>query len=145
MQAAVELQHPRLDRVDLLARRHAVGAAGVDAGIELVEEAGHPDHEELVQIRGVDRAEAQLLEQRHVRILGELEHPLVEVEPGELAVEIEARVVDQPIVLPLIARSRLAQVPLLASACQTCTKERKQCSRRSRRTPASEGMYSSLG
>ena len=32
-----------------------VGAAGVDPGVELVEEAGDPDHEELVEVGGVDR------------------------------------------------------------------------------------------
>ena len=55
VQAAIELQHARLDRVDLLARAEAVGAAGVDAGVELVEEAGDADHEELVEVGGVDR------------------------------------------------------------------------------------------
>jgi hypothetical protein len=49
-QAPVELQDPRLDRVDLCAGTEAVGAACVDPGVELVEEARHPDHVELVQI-----------------------------------------------------------------------------------------------
>ena len=66
VEAVVELQHPRLDRVDLLARGEAVGAAGVDPGVELVEEAGDPDHEELVEVGGVDAAEAEPLQQRHL-------------------------------------------------------------------------------
>ena len=86
--------------VDLFARAEAVGAAGVDPGLELVEQPGDPDHEELVEVRGVDRAEADPLEQRHLRVLGQLQHPLVEVEPGELAVEVERWIVDQAIVLP---------------------------------------------
>ena len=65
--APAELAHARLDRVDRLARRHAVGPAGVDAGVELVVQAGDADHEELVQVRGVDRAELHALEQRHGR------------------------------------------------------------------------------
>ena len=91
----VELEHPRLDRVDLLAGPEPVGAAGVDSGVELVEQPGHPDHEELVEVGGVDRAEADPLQQRHFGVLGQLQHPLVEVEPGELAVEVEGRIVDR--------------------------------------------------
>ena len=96
VQAPVELQHPGLDRVDLLARRQPVGAAGVDPGVELVEEPGDPDHEELVEVGGVDRAEPEPLEQRHPRVLGQFEDPLVEVEPGELAIEVESGIVDRP-------------------------------------------------
>jgi hypothetical protein len=98
-EAVVELQHPPLDRVDLLLRGEAVGTAGFDPGIELVEEAGDPDHEELVEVVGVDAAEPQSLQQRHLGVLAEFENPLVEVEPGELAVEVEGGVVDRPIVL----------------------------------------------
>ena len=50
-------------------------------------EAGHPDHEELVEVAGEDRQEAGPLEQRQVAVLGQLEHPLVEAQPGQLAVE----------------------------------------------------------
>ncbi len=100
VQAGVELQHARLDRVDLLARGEVVGAARVDPGVELVEQPGDPDHEELVQVGGIDRAEAEPLQQRHCGVLGQLEHALVEVEPGELAVEVEGGIVDRPIVLP---------------------------------------------
>ena len=45
------------------------------------------------------RAEAGPLQQRHRGVLGQFQDPLVEVEPGELAVEIEGGVVDPPIVL----------------------------------------------
>ena len=57
---------PGAGSVDLLARGEPVGAAGVDPGVDLVEEPGDPDHEELVQVGGVDRAEAQPLQQRHL-------------------------------------------------------------------------------
>ena len=66
VEAAVELQHPGLDRVDLLAGAKPVGPAGVDPGVELVEEPGDPDHEELVEVGGVDRAEPHPLQQRHL-------------------------------------------------------------------------------
>ena len=75
MQAPVELQDPRLDRVDLRAGGEAVGTARVDPGVELVEKASHPDHVELVQVGGVDRAEADLLQQRHLGVLGQFRAP----------------------------------------------------------------------
>ena len=53
----------------------------------LAHEPGDADHEELVEVRGEDRAELDALEQRHRRVVGELEHAGVELEPGELAVE----------------------------------------------------------
>ena len=63
-------------------RRH--GEAGVDAALE----AGDAHHEELVEVRGEDREEVRALEDRQPRVLGELEHALVEREPAELAVEV---------------------------------------------------------
>ena len=90
--APAELAHARLDRVHRLARRHAVGPAGVDAGLELVVQAGDPDHEELVQVRGVDRAELHALEQGHRGVLDQLQDAVVEVQPRHLAVEVQARV-----------------------------------------------------
>ena len=88
------------------------GDQGVDAGRHLAEllggrEAGrvglgvalldrvlqprHAHHEELVEVRRHDRRELRALEQR-VRLVGGLfRHPLVEGEPGELAVEEELR------------------------------------------------------
>jgi hypothetical protein len=104
VQAPVHLQHASLDRVDLLAWSEAVGPAGIDAGVELIEETGDPDHEELVQVGGVDRAEADPLQKRHVGLLGKLENALVEVEPGELAVEVVRWVVDRAIVLRQLRR-----------------------------------------
>ena len=63
-------------------RRH--GEAGVDAALQ----AGDAHHEELVEVRGEDREEVRALEHRQPRVLGELEHALVEREPAELAVEV---------------------------------------------------------
>ena len=65
----------------------AGGGAHGDAGGDPALEAGHPDHEELVEVAGEDRQEPHPLEQRQVGVLGELEHPLVEAQPGQLAVE----------------------------------------------------------
>ena len=58
-----------------------------DARGDAALEAGHADHEELVEVRGEDRQEPHPLEQREVGVLGQLEHPLVERQPGQLAVQ----------------------------------------------------------
>ena len=47
--------------------------------------------EELVEVGAEDREELRALEQRQRRVLGEREDPRVELEPGELAVEIAGR------------------------------------------------------
>ena len=75
------------DLLEHLARLEPGGRAHGDAGGDAALQAGHPHHEELVEVRGEDRQVAGPLEQRHVLVGGELEHPLVELQPGDLAVE----------------------------------------------------------
>ena len=87
-------EHPLADRVDLVVRAHAVGAARIDPRLELVVKVRHPHHEELVQVRLPDRAELDPLQQRHRGVLGELQDAIVEVEPGELAVEVQRGVLE---------------------------------------------------
>jgi hypothetical protein len=53
-------------------------------------QAGDPHHEELVQVARDDRAELQPLEQRDGRVLDQVEHAGVELQPGQLAVEVQA-------------------------------------------------------
>ena len=65
----------------------AVGREGADAGLHLLAQSGHPDLEELVEVGREDGEELGPLEQGGGGVLGEREHPLVEVEPGQLAVE----------------------------------------------------------
>ncbi len=50
---------------------------------------GDADHEELVEVGGPDRRELHALQQRRGAVLGELEHPVVEVQPRQLAVEVQ--------------------------------------------------------
>jgi hypothetical protein len=50
---------------------------------------GDPHHEELVEVVLVDRTEVDPLEQRDAGVFRELQNPVVEVEPGELSVEVE--------------------------------------------------------
>ena len=56
--------------------------------------AGDADGEELVEVGGEDGQELQALQQRHVVLLGQLSTRVVELEPGELAVVVEPRVVE---------------------------------------------------
>ena len=63
------------------------GHAGGDAALE----AGDAHHEELVEVAGEDRQEAHALEQGQRGVVGELEHPGVERDPRQLAVEEAVR------------------------------------------------------
>ena len=51
-------------------------------------EAGDADHEELVEVAGEDREEVRPLEHRKRLVFGELEDPVVEGQPAQLAVEV---------------------------------------------------------
>ena len=75
------------DRLEDLPRGQPGRGRDRDARGDAALEAGHPDHEELVEVGREDRQEPHPLQQRDVRVLGQLEHPLVERQPGELAVE----------------------------------------------------------
>jgi hypothetical protein len=77
------------DLVERLGRRAAVEQRPLDAGVDPIVQAGDTDHEELVGVAREDRRELDPLEQRHVRVLGELEHALVELRRGELPVEVQ--------------------------------------------------------
>ena len=90
-------RHPLHDPLDRLRGAQAVGTARVDPGLHLVVQAGDANHEELVLVRSPDGEELGALQQRHLLVLGQLEHAVVEVEPGELAVGVERRVVESPL------------------------------------------------
>ena len=77
----------RGDLLQDLARLQPGGRAHRDAGGDAALEAGHPDHEELVEVLREDREEAGALQQRDVLVGGQLQHALVELQPGDLAVQ----------------------------------------------------------
>ena len=83
----------QLEREAVDAREHVrghaprVGRHG-EAGHDAPLKTGDAHHEELVEIRGEDREEVHALEQGNRRVLRELEHALIEVQPAQLAVEI---------------------------------------------------------
>ena len=75
------------DLLQHLARHQAGGGAHGDAGGDPALQAGDPDHEELVEVAREDGQEPGPLQQRQVVVLGQLEHALVEAQPGQLAVQ----------------------------------------------------------
>ena len=89
--AGRELVRLLADRLQDLPRGQPRRGRDRDAGGDAALEAGHPDHEELVEVGREDRQEPHPLQQRDVLVLGQLEHALVEGEPGELAVEEPVR------------------------------------------------------
>ena len=86
---AHELVGPAATGVELLARRHAVGRDLGDAGLDLLPQAGHTDHEELAQVRAQDREELDALEERVGRIASLVEDALEELEQAEFAIDVE--------------------------------------------------------
>ena len=75
-------------------------AAHRQAGVQPALQAGHPDHVELVEVAGEDGQELGPLQQRGARVLGQRQHPGVEVEPGQLPVE-------EPVLGQRLAAARL--------------------------------------
>ena len=88
------LAHRLADRRDRLGGAAAVLARAVDPAGDVLLHPRHANHEELVEVGRVDRAELESLEERDALVLGQLQHAIVEVAPRELAVEVE-RVVGQ--------------------------------------------------
>ena len=80
------------DGAELRLRRHAVRRALHDAGRDLLLESGHPHLEELVEVAAADAEELEPLQQWRPRVERLVEHPPVELQPGELAIDVERRV-----------------------------------------------------
>ena len=85
--AGDELVGAGADGAELVDEVEAVGRGGAQARRELLDEAGDPHLEELVEVVAEDGEELHALEQRSRGVLGEREHAGVEGEPGELAVQ----------------------------------------------------------
>ena len=75
-----------------LAGHHPADRRDRDPGRDPALQPGHPDHVELVEVGGEDRQELGPLQQRHPEpVLGQVEHPVVEGQPGQLAVQEPVR------------------------------------------------------
>src|SRR5205823_6215708 len=76
--------------------RHVVGAgADGDAQLHLLLQPADADHEELVEVRLEDGQELEALQGRHRRVARLFEDAAVELEPAQLAVEIQRRVIQR--------------------------------------------------
>ena len=75
------------DQRQLLADGQAVGGADGQPGALPALEPGDAHHVELVEVAGEDRQELHPLQQRQRLVLGQLQHPGVEVQPGQLPVQ----------------------------------------------------------
>ena len=81
-------QQPGADGVKGLGRAHAVRRRARVAGRDLLAQAGDAHLEELVEVAGEDRQEADALEQRVALVDGLVQDALVELEPRQLAVDV---------------------------------------------------------
>ncbi len=83
-----ELEDALAGRGQLLVGGPAVGRAGDLAGLDLLAQAGDPDLEELVEVAGEDGQELDPLEQRVALVARLVQDAGVELEPGQLAVQV---------------------------------------------------------
>ena len=86
-----ELEHALARGGELFVGGPAVGRAGDLAGLDLLAQAGDADLEELVEVAGEDGQELDPLEQRVALVARLVEHAGVELEPGQLAVDVRER------------------------------------------------------
>ena len=82
-----KLRNRLVDGDELLGRRQAVGAAFGDAFADLRLDTGDADHEELIKVIGGNRQEPDPLQRGMAGIDRFLEHPAIEMQPGQLAVD----------------------------------------------------------
>lgn len=76
------------DPAQLFARRQPVGGAHRQTHLVAALQARHPDHVELIEIRGEDGQEFQPFQQRQRGVGGQRQYPGVEVQPAQFTVEV---------------------------------------------------------
>jgi hypothetical protein len=81
------------DGGQLIARAEAVGVGFHQRHLQLLVQAGDADHEELVQVPGVDGQELHPLQQRPAGAQRLVQHAIVEGQPRDLAVDEQRGVV----------------------------------------------------
>ncbi len=77
------------DGVESLARAHAVGTGIVGLVFDLLFEARHAHFKKFVQVGGHNAQEADAFQQGLTRVLRFFQHPAVEGQPAQLAVDEE--------------------------------------------------------
>ena len=88
------LAHDHRDPRELVLRGQAVRRALGEPGGDLPLEAGHAHLEELIEVAAVDAEELEALEERGTGIERLVQDAPVELEPAELAIDIERRMPD---------------------------------------------------
>ena len=83
------------DRAELLQWGHAVGRSSRHGRQDLLLQAGDPDLEEVVEVLAEDRQETNPLQKGQLGVLRHGEDTLVEVESGQLPVEVAGRLRDR--------------------------------------------------
>ena len=83
------LPRPRPHQPELLFGRQAIGRDVLAVGAHLLLQHRDANHEELVEVGADDGEKLDAFEERVAAIARLVEHPLVERQPAELAVEIE--------------------------------------------------------
>ena len=86
--------HCRRNLFELFARSVTVRADVLRAMLDLLQETGDPDFNKFVQIIGGDGKKLDAFKQRVAVIAGFFKNALVEGHPLEMAVEIEARILE---------------------------------------------------
>ncbi len=76
-----------VDRQQRFARRQPVEVALDDFAFDLLLDAGDAHLEELIQVRAGDRQEFHPLQERIARVQRFVHHPLIKIQPAQLAVE----------------------------------------------------------
>ena len=89
-----EALHLAPDGHQLRARAHPVRAEFGDAGVQLRIQAGHPDHEELIQIGAHDGQELHAFQQRIGGVARLFQHAPLKAQQAELAVDVETWIVE---------------------------------------------------
>ena len=68
-------------------------ACAASPGGTLLDETGHTDHEELVEVGADDGQEFEALQEGQLVRKPLLEHPVVELQPAQLAIDVQLRCV----------------------------------------------------
>jgi len=119
-----ERVHTLRHRRQRLGRGQPVGAGALVPLPDALLQVRHPDHEELVEIRAEDGQELDALEERHGHVLSLFQHPAVELEPRQLAVDHPVR----HVLNPLRRTSREAAARRARPACRWSSRSTRRTS-----------------
>ena len=88
-----EFTNPLPNELQLDGNRSAVNPCLRSAARQLLDQPGHPHHEELVKVRAENRQKFNPFEQRIGRILCLLQHSCLKFQQTQLTIEVEPRII----------------------------------------------------